>query len=673
LLLLQLLVSFCHRCERRSGNVSDMTEPAVSASLLGRNTSVGAGFSVSSGALVPMGSPAGAGGLDSHDPPMVVEVFSVSARAWFVALVVGTSEDRLRLRFIDAEGTRREKVAIRGEGQLAHFGTNFGDVLPPGVTAVPSNTRPGQLAYMDSTVNRKFATPAFAWQAYLERHLVGIQSSSGVSASGSVSGQQPPSRIHGGHPLHPGSLPHGSGGSAGALVAQTPSTFKQPARKVVAALVAAKQKSLATAAQKKAIPQYPWESGLKAGRPNSAAVSPAQQLPAPSLVAAGAGSPAPLPASSPRAVAEAAVAVSAAAPPAQQPAQVLLAPKPLAPVAAIATATAKATAKYAVAMTAAQLASVAAATVGSAPRVEEVKLSMCSSNEPAVVGSGDASFRPPARLLPVATLGEMPADIDVAAIRDVCDKSSACGPPEDNDDYAGVHTPITSHVAATALLHEHDREPQLPVSGSGGAEQPAWRTDGCLPPAASGEGLRSEPLAWPTSSCDGRGGEAFADGIQPAVPVSDTPSEPLSLQADSDDGGGVLQLPTDEAFPESADAGDAGAALGFTAPRSGCASTAAADRQRNIGSVGTGALSASAEGDEETNPVRRRLLHIRKSLLQVGGPRAKDSADGRRNIGSVGAGALSVTAEADEETHPVRRRLLQIRKSLLQLGGQHTK
>jgi len=84
-----------------------------------------------------------------------------------------------------------------------------------------------------------------------------------------------------------------------------------------------------------------------------------------------------------------------------------------------------------------------------------------------------------------------------------------------------------------------------------------------------------------------------------------------------------LQLPTDEAFPESADAGDAGAALGFTAPRSGCASTAAADRQRNIGSVGAGALSVTAEADEETHPVRRRLLQIRKSLLQLGGQHTK--------------------------------------------------
>jgi len=106
--------------------------------------------------------------------PEIMEVFSNSACAWFVALVVGTTADgvSLTVRFIDADGGKLEKTVSRRSGELALLGTHVGNVPPPGVVAMASRSRAGQMAFLDPVAQRKFSTLELAWKAYLERELI---------------------------------------------------------------------------------------------------------------------------------------------------------------------------------------------------------------------------------------------------------------------------------------------------------------------------------------------------------------------------------------------------------------------------------------------------------------------------------------------------------------------
>jgi len=103
--------------------------------------------------------------------PAVVEVFSSTARAWFVALVVDSENGILTVRFFDAEGRTREKKAFQEDPRLAALGTHVGHTPPPGCEVVPSSTRHGQVAYLDRAVRQKYASLQLAWQAYLQRRL----------------------------------------------------------------------------------------------------------------------------------------------------------------------------------------------------------------------------------------------------------------------------------------------------------------------------------------------------------------------------------------------------------------------------------------------------------------------------------------------------------------------
>merc|ERR1719230_1433180 len=101
--------------------------------------------------------------------PAVVEVFSNTARAWFVAVVIHSSAEVLTVRFMDSSGHAREKGVYNDDPRLAPFGTHVGlSLLPPGFDAVPSSTRPGEVSYLDLAGRKKYASPALAWQAYLE-------------------------------------------------------------------------------------------------------------------------------------------------------------------------------------------------------------------------------------------------------------------------------------------------------------------------------------------------------------------------------------------------------------------------------------------------------------------------------------------------------------------------
>mmetsp|Transcript_98778 Transcript_98778/g.318579 ORF Transcript_98778/g.318579 Transcript_98778/m.318579 type:complete len:292 (-) Transcript_98778:39-914(-) len=111
-------------------------------------------------------------GAPGQDVPAVIEVFSSSARSWFVALVVSEVGGALTVRFLDAGGTAWEKSAFREDPRLAAFGTNVGGQLPPGFEAVPSISRPGRFAYLDVAGHQKYGSPELAWQAFLEHRVL---------------------------------------------------------------------------------------------------------------------------------------------------------------------------------------------------------------------------------------------------------------------------------------------------------------------------------------------------------------------------------------------------------------------------------------------------------------------------------------------------------------------
>ncbi|CAK0858739.1 unnamed protein product [Prorocentrum cordatum] len=163
----------------------------------------------------PQGAASGPGATGTVDPgdvPAVVEVYSNSARAWFVALVLNDTDGVLTLRFIDGEGVRQEKRAYCEDPRVALLGTHMQGFLPPGIIALPSSTRPGQLSYLDPGAQQKYGAPALAWQAWLERHLLdGSAAAADAVAGGFGTPVRPAPRPQPASPL--GSE---SGGSRGA-------------------------------------------------------------------------------------------------------------------------------------------------------------------------------------------------------------------------------------------------------------------------------------------------------------------------------------------------------------------------------------------------------------------------------------------------------------------------
>mmetsp|Transcript_29009 Transcript_29009/g.63422 ORF Transcript_29009/g.63422 Transcript_29009/m.63422 type:complete len:965 (+) Transcript_29009:96-2990(+) len=128
-----------------------------------------------------------AGLATGESVPAVVEIFSNSAGKWFVALVVSTNEaGTLTVRFVDGEEVRREKEAHYEEPCLAQFATHTEGLLPPGIVAVPSSTRPGQHSYLDPVEQQKYATPELAWQAFLERNCLLDDEADGTSPPASA-------------------------------------------------------------------------------------------------------------------------------------------------------------------------------------------------------------------------------------------------------------------------------------------------------------------------------------------------------------------------------------------------------------------------------------------------------------------------------------------------------
>ena len=102
----------------------------------------------------------------------LVEVFSSTRSAWFVASVVSsTSDGNVTVNFVDLDDTVKQKTLPRQHGQLATFGAHVGSRLPPGFQIAASVSRPGQVSFMHGASGHRFATCEGAWTWYLDGRI----------------------------------------------------------------------------------------------------------------------------------------------------------------------------------------------------------------------------------------------------------------------------------------------------------------------------------------------------------------------------------------------------------------------------------------------------------------------------------------------------------------------
>jgi len=109
-----------------------------------------------------MSSAAPVSDRESWQEECVVEVFSATANRWYPATVVlaqtgPDGQDILTVRFyMDDEA--KQKSMLRSDAHLASLGTYTAGELPPGFKMQPSQSRQGQMVYLDATTGVKYAT-----------------------------------------------------------------------------------------------------------------------------------------------------------------------------------------------------------------------------------------------------------------------------------------------------------------------------------------------------------------------------------------------------------------------------------------------------------------------------------------------------------------------------------
>merc|ERR1719195_146545 len=126
-----------------------------------------------------MFSEAGGGGAQRPAPgevDSILEVFSATTGRWYPARIVqalpaqpgAEGQEVLTVQFyVDDEA--KQKSMYRGDQHLAALGTHLGGELPPGFEIKPSQSRPGQLVYLDATTGMKYASPELAWRLHFDR------------------------------------------------------------------------------------------------------------------------------------------------------------------------------------------------------------------------------------------------------------------------------------------------------------------------------------------------------------------------------------------------------------------------------------------------------------------------------------------------------------------------
>mmetsp|Transcript_47097 Transcript_47097/g.134859 ORF Transcript_47097/g.134859 Transcript_47097/m.134859 type:complete len:596 (-) Transcript_47097:105-1892(-) len=109
------------------------------------------------------------------DVGSVLEVYSATAGLWYPAQVTqvqpqpGNEENEVLTVQFYVEDEAKQKSLYRSDAQLAPLGAHTAGQLPPGFTTKASQSRAGQLVYMDESTGVKYGCPDLAWQLYFER------------------------------------------------------------------------------------------------------------------------------------------------------------------------------------------------------------------------------------------------------------------------------------------------------------------------------------------------------------------------------------------------------------------------------------------------------------------------------------------------------------------------
>jgi len=111
---------------------------------------------------------------DKWQEGSIVEIYSASMGQWYAGQVGSVepqrdgNEDIVTVVFYIGEQIKQKSI-YRTDQALAPLGSHtFGD-LPPGFDTRPSQSKPGQLVYMDLTTGIKYASLDLAWQVHFER------------------------------------------------------------------------------------------------------------------------------------------------------------------------------------------------------------------------------------------------------------------------------------------------------------------------------------------------------------------------------------------------------------------------------------------------------------------------------------------------------------------------
>lgn len=135
---------------------------------------LGLGITSAPGAPAPRGLRPGERPCDKWLPGSVVEVYSASAGRWYPAEVGqvegqgGGQEDIVTVVFYLGDEMKQKSV-YRTDKALAVLGTHTFSELPPGFETRASQSKPGQLVYLDLTTCTKYASLELAWQVHFQR------------------------------------------------------------------------------------------------------------------------------------------------------------------------------------------------------------------------------------------------------------------------------------------------------------------------------------------------------------------------------------------------------------------------------------------------------------------------------------------------------------------------
>jgi hypothetical protein len=107
---------------------------------------------------------------------------------------IGSDRQTFVLEYSILDGIQRRTVN-RSDARIVPLGTHE-QRLPPGFNALPSSTRPGQLAFVDALTGMKYGTFDLAWRIHLERVRASVDSCGQPTINEILGGAVPANQKH---------------------------------------------------------------------------------------------------------------------------------------------------------------------------------------------------------------------------------------------------------------------------------------------------------------------------------------------------------------------------------------------------------------------------------------------------------------------------------------------